>query len=103
MALLCPAMQEEVFTYYPPREGANPRSQYMQGISRSEVFYGEYVAFGHSGGTLGFTAYMYWLEDTDIVLVMLTNVGGMHSGISGAPGIFFRTVWIPAVMRYLGR
>jgi D-alanyl-D-alanine carboxypeptidase len=102
--LIGPAMQEEVFTYYPPAEGANPRSQYMQGISRREGFYGDYAAFGHSGGTLGFTAYMYWLEDTDIIVVMLANVGGMHSGLAASPpGLFFRQVWLPSVMRYLDR
>ncbi len=100
--LLGPAMREEVFTYYPPREGANPRSQYMQGIARTEGFYGDHAAFGHSGGTLGFTAYMYWLEDTDVIVVMLANVGGMHSGLSPSPvSLFFRQVWLPAVMRYL--
>jgi D-alanyl-D-alanine carboxypeptidase len=98
------AMQEEVFTYYPPAEGTGRRSQYMQGISRSEGFYGDLAAFGHSGGTLGFTAYMYWLEDTDIIVVMLANVGGMHSGLSPSPvSLFFRQVLLPRMMRYLGR
>lgn len=100
--LLGPAMQEEVFTYYLPRQERGRRSRYMQGISRTQDFFQEYAAFGHSGGTLGFTAYMYWLEGTDIILVMLTNVGGMHSGLSPSPvGLFFRDVWLPAVMRYL--
>ncbi len=100
--LLGPGMQEEVFAYHPPRQGGRRRSQYMQGIARTEGFFRDYAAFGHSGGTLGFTAYMYWLEDTDIIVVMLTNVGGMHSGLSPSPGsLFFREVWLPAVMRYL--
>ena len=99
-----PEMREEVFTYYPPTGGAGRRSQYMQGISRTEGFYGDYAAFGHSGGTLGFTAYMYWLEDTDVTLVMLANVGGMHSGLSPSPvSLFFRQVLLPRIMRYLGR
>jgi D-alanyl-D-alanine carboxypeptidase len=102
--LLGPAMQEEALTYYPPTQGAGRRSRYMQGIARSDGFYGDHAAFGHSGGTLGFTAYMYWLEETDIILVMLANVGGMHSGLSPSPvGLFFRQVWLPAAMRYLGR
>ena len=101
--LLGPGMQQEVFTYYPPEQ---PRggSRYMQGISRSEDFYQGTAAYGHSGGTLGFTAYMYWLEGTDIIVVLLANVGGMHSGLSPSPvSLFFRQVWLPAVMRYLGR
>jgi D-alanyl-D-alanine carboxypeptidase len=98
------AMREEVFTYHPPEETRGRRSQYMQGISRSEGFYGDLAAFGHSGGTLGFTAYMYWIEDTDIIVVMLANVGGMHSGLSPSPvSLFFRQVLLPRIMRYLGR
>jgi D-alanyl-D-alanine carboxypeptidase len=99
-----PEMRKEVFTYYAPTDGARRRSQYMQGISRTEGFYGDYAAFGHSGGTLGFTAYMYWLEDTDVIVVMLANVGGMHSGLSPSPvSLFFRQVLLPRSMRYLGR
>jgi D-alanyl-D-alanine carboxypeptidase len=100
--LVSPQMNEEVFTYYPPEDEAGRRSRYMQGISWSPGFYEDFAAFGHSGGTLGFTAYMYWLEDTDIILVMLTNVGGMHSAMSPNPvGEFFRRTWLPAVMVYL--
>jgi hypothetical protein len=37
-------------------------------------------------------------------VVMLTNVGGMHSALSPSPvSLFFREVWLPAVMRYLDR
>ncbi|MBT8395710.1 MAG: beta-lactamase family protein [Gemmatimonadetes bacterium] len=94
--LLGPAMREEVFTYYPPSAGANPRSLYMQGISKTVGFYEDFSAYGHSGGTLGFTAYMYWLEGTDIILVMLANVGGMHSGLSPSPvSLFFQQVLLP--------
>ncbi len=100
--LLGPAMQEEVFTWYPPEEGAGGPSRYLQGISRREDFRDGLAAWGHSGGTLGFTAYMYWLEGTDIIVVMLANVGGMHSGLSPSPvSLFFNQVWMPAVMRYL--
>ena len=98
------AMREEVFTYYPPSQGRPGRSQYMQGISRTEGFFGDYAAFGHSGGTLGFTAFMYWLEDTDIIVVMLTNVGGMHSGLSPSPvSLFFRQVLLPRIMGWVDR
>jgi D-alanyl-D-alanine carboxypeptidase len=100
--LLGPAMHEEALTYYPPASGASARSRYLQGISWSADFHEGTAAFGHSGGTLGFTAYMYWLEGTDVILVMLANVGGMHSGLSPSPvGLFFRQVWLPAAMRYV--
>jgi len=50
----------------------------------------------------GFTAYMYWLEGTDVILVLLANVGGMHSGLSPSPvSLFFREVLLPQVMRYV--
>jgi D-alanyl-D-alanine carboxypeptidase len=101
--LLGPEMGEEVFTWYPPADGGRPGSRYLQGIAWSEDFVGDLDAFGHSGGTLGFTAFMYWLEDTDVIVVMLTNVGGMHSGLSPSPpGLFFRQVWLPAVLRWAG-
>jgi D-alanyl-D-alanine carboxypeptidase len=96
------AMRDEVFTYYEPSEGRPGRSQYMQGISRTEGYYEDYAAYGHSGGTLGFTAYMYFLEDTDVIITMVTNVGGMHSGLSPSPvSLFFREVFLPRAMRWL--
>jgi len=101
--LLSPEMRGEMFTYHPPRSGAG-RMQYLQGIMRQEGFYNDYAGLGHGGGTLGFSAGMYWLEDTDIVVVMLANVGQMHSELLRSPtGAFFRDVWLPIVMRYLGR
>lgn len=102
--LLGPAMQREVFTYYPPAHPRSGRSQYMQGIARTEDFFEGHAALGHSGGTLGFTAMMYWLEDSGTIVVMLTNVGGMHSGLSPGPvGMYYRQVLLPAVMRWLDR
>ena len=102
--LLTPEMHREALTYYAPDKPRGGRNQYLQGISRSEKFYQDYTALGHGGGTLGFSAGMYWLEDTDIVVVLLTNVGQMHSGLQRSPiGWFWRDVWLPVVMRYLGR
>jgi hypothetical protein len=46
---------------------------------------------------------MQWFENTDIIVVMLTNVGGMHSGFQSPSSLFYRQVLLPAVMRYLGR
>ena len=102
--LLSPKMHREVLTYYAPEEPRSGRSRYLQGISRTERLYEDYTILGHGGGTLGFSAGMYWLEDTDIVIVVLTNVGQMHSGLQRSPvGWFWRDVWLPAVLRYLGR
>jgi D-alanyl-D-alanine carboxypeptidase len=102
--LLTPEMKREAFTYYPPRENRGGRSEYLQGISRTNDYYDGHARLGHGGGTLGFSAAMYWLEDTDVVLVVLTNIGAMHSGLMVSPtGVFFSQVWLPAVTRYLGR
>jgi D-alanyl-D-alanine carboxypeptidase len=102
--LLGPQMHREMLTFFPPEEPRGGRNQYLQGISRTENFYRDYTTLGHGGATLGFSAGMYWVEDTDIVVVVLTNVGQMHSGLLRSPiGWFFGSVWFPAVMRYLGR
>jgi len=99
--LLGPEMRKEMFTYYPPADGGGRSGEYMQGISRVKNFYREYSALGHSGGTLGFSARMNWLEGRDLIIVMLTNIGGMHSGLSPSPvSLFFNQVLLPAVMRY---
>ncbi len=101
--LLGDAMQKEYFTYYPPANAANPRMKYLQGIYRLEEYIGDMDVTGHSGGTLGFTAMMFWVEDTDIIVVSLANVGAMHSGLGySPPGLFYRDILLPAVMRYLG-
>lgn len=102
--LLNPEMQKEVFTFYPPKEIGSAQEKYMQGILKIEDFFNDYSVFGHGGGTLGFTAMMYWLDKTDIVVVLLTNVGAMHSGLNPSPvGMFSREVLLPAVMQYLER
>jgi D-alanyl-D-alanine carboxypeptidase len=98
--LLSPEMQSEVFTYYPPEKSQSSRFKYMQGVMWIDNYYQDHAAFGHSGGTLGFTAMMYWLEDIDITVVLLTNIGGMHSGLNPSPvSLFFRQVLLPAVMQ----
>ena len=98
------SMQREAFTYYPPEELPSGSGRYMQGIGKITNYYQGLTVFGHSGGTLGFTAMMNWFENTDIIVVMLTNVGGMHSGLGPSPpSMFYREVLLPAVMQYLGR
>ena len=102
--LLSPATQKETFTYYPPEKAEDSQGEYMQGVLKIKNFYNDYAIFGHGGGTLGFTAMMYWLEKTDVTVVMLTNVGGMHSGLNPSPvGIFYRDVLLPATLQFLGR
>lgn len=100
--LLGESMRTEVFTWYPPEENGGPGYKYLQGISWSADHYRGRAAYGHSGGTLGFTALMFWFEDSDLIVVLLTNVGGMHSGLRPSPVIlFYREVLLPAIMRFV--
>ena len=100
--LLGSATHQQMFTYYPPAESQANR-EYMLGISRTQRAYGEYASVGHGGGTLGFSARMIWFEGTDVVIIMLTNIGSMHSGLSPSPvSLFFNHVLVPAVMKYMG-
>lgn len=97
--LLSPAMQQEMFTYRPPQDGGS--REYMQGIARSYDIHERYPLVGHSGGTLGFTTRMHWLEGIDLILVVMTNIGTMHSGfIASPPGLFYERVLLPAVVAY---
>ncbi|MFT5141801.1 MAG: D-alanyl-D-alanine carboxypeptidase [Rhodothermales bacterium] len=48
------------------------------------VFRNEYpdglAVIGHSGAVLGFTGSLFWLEEGDVVVAVVSNVGTMHSG-----------------------
>lgn len=97
--LLSPAMQQEMFTYRPPQDGGS--REYMQGIARSREIHERYPLIGHSGGTLGFSTRMHWLEGIDLILVVMTNIGGMHSGFTVSPtGLFYERVILPAAVAY---
>lgn len=100
--LLGEKMKKEVFTYHPPKKITNHNREYLQGISSTLNFYKGEKAYGHSGGTLGFTAMMFWLEESDISIVLLTNVGRMHSNVNPSPvSYFYKEVLIPAVLKYI--
>ncbi len=100
--LLGEKMQKEVFNFHPPKNITNPNRAYLQGISSTLNYYNGEKAFGHSGGTLGFTAMMFWLEDSDVTIVLLTNVGRMHSNVNPSPvSLFYKDVLLPAVMKFI--
>ena len=50
------------------------------------------MMIGHSGSVLGYTGYMGWHEDHDLIVVALTNAGTMHVGerVMSAPGLVQR-------------
>jgi D-alanyl-D-alanine carboxypeptidase len=102
--LLSPQTHRDALTHFPPREPRTSGLQYLQGIGRTENFFRGATRLGHSGGVLGFSAAMYWLEGTDVAVALLANVGRMHTEVENPiAGLFLREVWLPAVMRYLGR
>ena len=73
----------------------------MQGILKIDNFYHDYAVIGHGGGTLGFSAQMYWLDKLDIIVVLLTNVGVMHSNLKPSPvGMFYKQLLLPAVLQF---
>ena len=58
---------------------------------------------GYDGGVLGFGAVMGWLEDQDLVLVVMTNAGSMHSGDEAYyPLKLVRSARFVAAVRRLG-
>lgn len=64
------------------------------------------LIYGHSGGVLGFSAAMYWQADKDLVMVVLMNIGTMHSGEEGNPALvfersYFRDIFLPAATHYV--
>ncbi len=97
-----PSIRDALQAYTAPKEGGRPGFAYMQGLCRIEN-YGESgrVLIGHSGGTLGFTCMMYWIEGTDHTIVCLTNAGTMHTELQlSPPDAFFSKVLLPAALRY---
>ena len=49
-----------------------------EGLFREQLEGGKLI--GEDGGVLGFGAVTGWLEHEDLVIVVMTNVGSMHSG-----------------------
>lgn len=56
----------------------DPDEDMGQGLALDR--YGKEKLIGYTGNVLGFGAAMGWVPDEDVVIVVLTNVGAMHSG-----------------------
>ena len=96
-------LKEKYFAYHPPKSGSNPNFQYAQGIYKIDHYYRGHAVLGHSGGVLGFSAMMFWIEGTDIVVVSLVNAGHMHSGLKRPPSsLFYQSILMPAVFEHFG-
>lgn len=64
--------------FQPTGDDTDPGSEVGEGLFREKLEGGTLV--GEDGGVLGFGAVMGWLEHEDLVIVVMTNVGSMHSG-----------------------
>ena len=134
-SLLSAATRERMFEYRPPAsseegddgsghpskwlpEDAGVRrgqTEYCMGIMRTREYGaasdgGDILCYGHWGGTLGFSARMWWEQPREAtavaklgpVVCCATNIGSMHSGFEVAPFSLWNTrVLAPAVRAYL--
>jgi D-alanyl-D-alanine carboxypeptidase len=73
--LLDPESMEFMLDWFPVRDGV----QVGHNVFRYE-YPEDLVLIGHGGSVLGFTASVYWVEDADVAVAVLANVGTMHSG-----------------------
>jgi D-alanyl-D-alanine carboxypeptidase len=69
------AAMQRMLTFTPADE---PGEEAGQGLFRETLENGSLI--GYDGGVLGFGGVMGWVEGEDLVIVILTNVGTMHSG-----------------------
>ncbi|KAK0101781.1 hypothetical protein ONS95_006933 [Cadophora gregata] len=60
----------------------------------SQKGYGTWI--GHHGGVLGFTASLWWKEEGDVAVCLLSNVGTMHCGTvpSSSGAVFSRSEFL---------
>ena len=80
----------------------DPGEEAGAGLFREPLAGGSLI--GYDGGVLGFGAVMGWLEDQDLVIVIMTNAGSMHSGDAAYyPLKLVRTARFVAAARRLGR
>jgi len=75
-----PAALQRMTRFVPTRDAEDPGSEVGEGLFREQLEEGTLV--GEDGGVLGFGAVMGWLEQDDLVIVVMTNVGSMHAGDS---------------------
>ena len=73
--LLSPASMAFIQQWRP----INQRSQIGHGLFYNQTAGGQSM-LGHMGAVLGYTAAMHWLEDSDLAIAVVANVGTMHIG-----------------------
>jgi D-alanyl-D-alanine carboxypeptidase len=77
-AVVGPRGMQRMLAFVPTKDEADPGSDVAEGLFREQLDDGTLI--GEDGGVLGFGAVMGWLEHEDLVIVVMTNVGSMHSG-----------------------
>ena len=77
-AVVGPAGLGRMQDFIPTHDDSDPGSAVGEGLFREQLDAGTLI--GEDGGVLGFGAVMGWLEHEDLVVVVMTNVGSMHSG-----------------------
>ncbi len=73
------ARSRALFFDFRPTQTSDGRMEAGRGIFRMPMREGGPPLINHTGGVLGFSAVMAWLEGTDTSLVVLINVGTMHA------------------------
>jgi D-alanyl-D-alanine carboxypeptidase len=58
----------------------DPSEDMGQGLALDR--YGHETLIGYTGNVLGFGAAVGWLQDEDVVIAVMTNIGAMHAGDS---------------------
>jgi D-alanyl-D-alanine carboxypeptidase len=77
-AVVGPQGMRRMLDFTPTRDETDPGSAVGEGLFREQLEGATLI--GEDGGVLGFGAVMGWLEHEDLVVVVMTNVGSMHSG-----------------------
>ncbi len=97
--LLKPESMDYLTEWFPAGEG----SQVGHNVFRAKLLDDLYL-IGHSGSVLGFTGALYWVEGTDVVVAVVSNVGTMHSGrVPGsAPSVARSREFIEYAMQLAG-
>lgn len=81
-------LKPESLAFMQAWQPTSERAQVGHSLFRTEFENGAApTVIGHTGGVLGFGAWLYWIEDQDIVLAVTENVGTMHVGkVAPTPG-----------------
>jgi D-alanyl-D-alanine carboxypeptidase len=72
--LLKPASLSYMMAWHP----AFARAEAGHGLFR--IHAGDLRLVGHTGGVLGFSAVLWWVEGSDVIAAVLSNGGGTHAG-----------------------